>query len=634
MCGIAGLLLPDRDPGRIPEAARSVAQMNHLQQHRGPDDAGLHEGVGIALGHRRLSILDLTPRGHQPMQLAGTPLWIVHNGEVYNYRELRAELEGLGRAFVSETDTEVILASYARWGPACLERFNGMFAFAIWDEREEVLFCARDRLGIKPFHHAQLRDGTFAFASEIKAFHALPQFEFEADDAAVAVYVGHGRANISASDTFVRGVRALAPGHFLRVRRGESVESQSYWDLRARLRKAARPDEDRAVAGFREQLEDSVRLRLRSDVPVGTCLSGGLDSSTLVVLVDALIGAGAQRTRQATFSACFDEPQLDERPFMRAVSAATRTEPHQVFPTAQALDSEIDDLIWHQDEPFGSTSIFAQRCVFRAAREAGVPVTLDGQGADELLGGYLNYPPVYLLDLEQRGERRAKWREAWLFARAQGAPLRRVLRRLRRARRKLAAPQPPSAYLHPRLRAGAAIPGPLAGAAASGRGPLIEHLIVDLSSQMLPALLRYADRNSMTYSVESRVPFLDHRIVEFVFGLPPRALHRDGWTKRLLRDAFADLLPDAVTWRRDKIGFASPEASWFRGPLGERLESLLAEPGAPVFERYVDRATLAREWRHFRGGGKYRTDFWRALNLHLWLEGYLQPPAERLATPA
>jgi len=611
MCGIAGLLLPDADASRLADAERVVRRMNALQSHRGPDDDGVYASPGVVLGHRRLSILDLSPRGHQPMNLAGSPLWIVHNGEVYNYVELRRELEAVGRVFASDTDTEVVLAAYAQWGESCLARFNGMFAFAIWNDREKTLFCARDRFGIKPFHYTARGDGSFAFASEIKALHALSDLEMEIDEDAAAHYVAHGFVNTGA-ETFVRDVRSLLPGHCTARRLGEQGKSRAYWDVRASLRSAPAPAPEEAAREFRSLLEDSVRLRLRSDVPVGT-------------------GERAERPRQATFSACFDDPRVDERPFMREISARTRTQSHEVFPGAEDLDRELGDLIWQQDEPFGSTSIFAQRCVFRRAREAGVPVTLDGQGADELLGGYVRYPYTYLAELSLAGEHLRRWGEGWRFARLQGIPLRRVLRNARRARASVRGELAAGKYLHARLHRQGIAPGDLAGADPCPHGLLREHLVRDLTSRMLPSLLRHADRNSMTFSVESRVPFLDHRVVEFVFGLPSHLLFRDGWTKRILRDAFADVLPAKITWRRDKIGFAPPEDGWFRGSMGERFEALLANPNAEVFERFVDYDAVRRAWERFAGGGGYRTIFWRTFNLQLWMDGFLRPAPERLA---
>ncbi len=624
MCGIAGMLLPDGDPARVPDAARIVATMNRLQAHRGPDDEGLHDAPGIVLGHRRLSILDLSPRGHQPMRLADTPLWIVHNGEVYNYRELRADLVARGHHFRSETDTEVILAAYAQWGSACVERFNGMFAFAIWHAADRILFCARDRFGIKPFHYVDLADGTFAFASEIKAFHALPDFPLRANDRVVARFVGHGQCNAT-DETFVRNVQSLPAGEYLMRRPGIGASPCRYWDLQAAVSGRSTGDEAAAVREFRDRLTDSVRLRLRSDVPVGTCLSGGLDSSALVVAVHAQLSAAHAGTRQATFSACFTDPAVDERPFMRAVSAVTDTEPHEVYPSAATLAADLDDLVWHQDEPFGSTSIFAQRCVFRRAKEAGVTVTLDGQGADEVLGGYDAYAPTYLLQLRRTAGAAVAFRAAWQYARRRGMPLRRVLRRMRRTGKLEGRARPPGAYLHAALRAEAHLPSLLEPAAAGPFDLLRTHLRRDLHGDLLPGLLRYADRNSMTFGVESRVPFLDHRLVEFVYHVSADLLFRDGWSKWILRQAFADLLPPVVTWRRDKIGFEPPEAQWFREHLHDRFAALMSDPGAEVFERYVDHAHTAAVWRQFKRGGPYRRDLWRVLNLHLWLDRFLAP---------
>lgn len=623
MCGIAGLLLPDAEPGRLPAAVRTVEAMNALQAHRGPDDAGVYDAPGIVLGHRRLSILDLSSRGHQPLQLADTPYWIVHNGEVYNYRELRTELTAQGFHFCSETDTEVILAAYAHWGTACVDRFNGMFAFAIWDARAHTVFCARDRFGIKPFHYVDLPDGTFAFASELKAFTALADFSPVVNDVVAAAFIGHGLVDTT-NDTFLDGVHRLPAGHTMIRRAGETAAPRRYWDLREQCAAPRTIDNDAAVRAFREGLTDSVRLRLRSDVPVGTCLSGGLDSSTLVMAVHTLLDGQASGSQQATFSACFPDAGLDERPFMRQVAAAADIAPHEVYPTAAQLDAEVEDLVWHQDEPFGSTSIFAQRCVFAAARGAGVPVTLDGQGADEVLGGYDHYPPTYFLQLARAGRPVARWASAWRYARVRGMPVRRALRRARQRAAALTTSREPGVYLHPALRECARLPPLLADGDAGPFDLYREHLCRDLERALLPSLLRYADRNAMTFGVESRVPFLDHRVVELVYGFAADLLFRDGWPKWVLRAAFADRLPPAVAWRRDKLGFAPPEGRWFREAMGERFRALLATPSADVFTRYVDHATTQAAWQRFERGGPYRTDFWRVLNLELWLGRFVR----------
>jgi asparagine synthase (glutamine-hydrolysing) len=596
--------------------------MSVLQQHRGPDDEGIHASPGVVLGHRRLSILDLTERGHQPMSRPGTPHWIVHNGEVYNYLELRRELEGEGFRFESETDTEVILAAYERWGEECVARMNGMFAFAIWNDRDRTLFCARDRFGIKPFHYVVLPDGTLAFASEIKAFHGVPDLPIEIDESTVVQYLGFARVN-AGPETFVRGVRSLAPAHCFTLRLGEAPRPRRYWDLIAEREPGTFASDAEAMAEFRSRLVDSIRLRLRSDVPVGTCLSGGLDSSTVVVVVDDLLRRQTDPPLQATFSACFPDASIDERPFMQAVTRQTNTKPHEVYPDAEGLREDLGRLIWHQDEPFVSTSVYAQFCVFRLARSAGVVVTLDGQGADELLGGYDHYAPTFLHALKLSAGRWAAIGEARSYARTRGIPLRRVLRRSRKTRRNLQEERAPGRFLHPDLRAGGSAPGPLAGAEDSPLGLFHEHLRRDLTVDMLPSLLRHADRNSMAFGVESRVPFLDHRIAELCFALPPHMLVRDGWTKRPIRDAFGDLLPAEVTWRRDKLGFAPPEARWFREGAGELFEDLLRERKGRVFERFVDYEATREAWSRFERKGRFRGEFWRILNLHLWLEHYL-----------
>jgi asparagine synthase (glutamine-hydrolysing) len=420
MCGISGIWHLDNSRSISPSL---IAQMTFTLRHRGPDDEGYlfvdtvtghHEGrrgrdtvpelqmpdvrqgsekrYDLAFGFRRLSIIDLSPAGHQPMGNADGSLWVVYNGEIYNYLELREELKARGHTFRTATDTEVILCAYEEWGEACLERFNGMWAFALWDGHRQQLFCARDRFGIKPFYYVW--DGTtFAFASEIKALLQMPDITRRPNEPVIYDYLRYGHLDHS-EETFFTGIKQFPPAHFLLLRPTRQFSLRRYWDLIPDRRAEPLFTSDASYAErFYSLFEDAVRLRLRSDVPIGTCLSGGLDSSAIVCVANKLlldenvIDPDLVGERQRTFSSCFDDRQYDERQYIQAVLALTGAEPNYTFPKGGELLDALTKLMWHQDEPFGSTSIYAQWRVMEKTAERGVKVLLDGQGGDELLAG-------------------------------------------------------------------------------------------------------------------------------------------------------------------------------------------------------------------------------------------------------
>lgn len=543
--------------------------------HRGPDGEGWEEHATPAgplmLGHRRLAIVDITPAGAQPMARGGAV--VVYNGEIYNHLELRAELEGLGHVFATRSDTEVLLAAWEQWGESCLDRFNGMFAFVLWDRGRNLLFAARDRFGVKPLYLWSPPGGGVAFASEIKQFAAVAGFEARLEPGAAYDFLAWGVFDHSAATLF-RGVRQLRGGEcaVVRLEPGGAVPDIRRWyvmpvpgslDLSAA----------EAVERFRGLMADSVALRLRSDVPVGSCLSGGLDSSAIVCLAAARLSQPL-----VTVSACYADRGIDERPFMDMVNAAVSTRPVQVFPDGADLPDLLDRLVRHQDGPFGSTSVFAQWRVFEAARREGVPVMLDGQGADEQLGGYHPAFTAYHAGLLRQGrfgllarELSAQRRRHGVSCRWQAAVLGRALlpEAGRQALRRLRGNGRPS-WLDGGFASGASVPLP----ATARLEQLMESQMLETS---LPMLLHYEDRNSMAHGVESRLPFLDYRLVELVMGLGARHKIVDGETKWLLRRAMEPVLPSGITGRQDKIGFATPERSWLAGPARAMVGDLVEE---------------------------------------------------------
>ena len=603
MCGLCGVVALDRPPERD-----TVGRMLDDLAHRGPDGRGVFEDPGVCLGHLRLAIIDLSERGLQPFASDDGRLQLLHNGEIYNYLELREQLRTRGHAFRSDTDTEVILAAYREWGEACVRRFNGMWAFALWDAAERTLFCSRDRLGVKPFYY-RLDGGRFAFASEPWTLRGeRPQANLQAVHHYLAQgYLDHG------DETCFAGVRKLPAAHSLTFG-PQGLRLERYWSLERR-----EPPAD-PVAAVRETFVDAVRLELRSDVPVGTCLSGGIDSSAIATAV-----AHLGHERQKTVTAWFDDAGFDERPYARAVVERTGAEAHWVSFTADDLVENLPAIVQAQGEPFGSTSICAGWYVMREAGRAGLKVMLDGQGGDEILAGYRAYFGYRLSDLVRQGRLSEATAELTAFGAVNGP---------RWAAIALVSPHVPEPLrlaARSRLRGSAALVHPAlrgldAPAAANGTvfpDRLRRQLELVLTRRGLPELLRYEDRNSMAHSLEARVPFLDHRLVELMFSLDGGELIHRGETKSVLRRALADLLPPEVRGRRDKLGFVTPEARFLRGALGALAADVFAS-NSFAQRGFVDAPAARRRLeRHRQGELDAGFELWRALNVELWAQRFL-----------
>lgn len=611
--------------------------------HRGPDGRGWREFASpagaVALGHRRLAIIDTSEAAIQPMACPTGRYHLVFNGELYNYLELREELGQQGESFRTRSDTEVLLRAFLRWGEAALERFRGMFAFVIWDDAEKRLFAARDRFAIKPLYVVATPHGV-AFASEIKQLLGLPGIERRMNLDRVCDFLAAGISDHTA-ETLFEGVMQLRGGECVAV----SARQKDPPELRVRRWYAVlQPEPQRpvplreAAQRFRELLRDSVRIHLRSDVPVGSCLSGGLDSSSIVCLMAELRGGATQGAGGVhTVSACFPKTSVDEKRYMEVVVGHARgSQPHWVFPRPEEVFERAAEITWQQDEPFGSTSIFAQWCVFRAAREAGLKVMLDGQGADELLAGYHASYHYYLADLARRRRWAMLARTMIERARTQGVPLgaqlarlapqllpARLARLLLRGHRQLAQHD----WLGtPALRHRLNGPTALQTAGRSLGLPEITDiatLCLTLTfSSNLPMLLHWEDRSSMAHSVEARVPFVDHPLAELALRLGNDHKIVGGETKRLLRRAMSGILPDAVRDRRDKLGFSTPETEWFRGPLKE-----LARDGVEATLRRYPGLLNAAGTRALVAemlDGVRPVDFtlWRIINLGIWGERF------------
>ena len=560
MCGIAGIL--SSDPAEI--TGERLKKMTDAIAHRGPDGEGCWvSGSGLAgLGHRRLSIIDLSPAGSQPMHYLNR-YTIIHNGEIYNYRELRSELQSKGYSFSSRTDTEVVMAAYDLYGPGCVQQLDGMFAFALWDEKEKTLFLARDRFGEKPLFFYRDKD-QFLFASELKALWAAG-IRKERNEKMLFnfITIGYTQNPDDSGETFFRGVRKLpARTYLLYHALTRESEMTMYWDPRVETQQIS---EESAIEQFSALLSGSVNKRLRSDVAVGTSLSGGLDSSAIVA---SILQQRDAPQALPTFSAVFPGYARDESAFIGLLTHHFSLENHQTEPDAGGLIRDFERLVYHQEEPFQSSSIYAQYRVFGLAADHRVKVLLDGQGADELLAGYPKYYSWYWRELyredrkaftlELAAAKRSGVTERWTrmdgLAALQPAHAGRF-QQVRRMTQQSRHPDLSRDFVRQFGFSYYAIP-PVAR--------LNNVLYYNALTNGMEELLRYADRNSMAHGVEVRLPFLDHRLAEFLFSLPAHCKIREGWTKWLLRKSMTDFLPAAIAWRKDKTGYEPPQHSWMQ----------------------------------------------------------------------
>jgi asparagine synthase (glutamine-hydrolysing) len=620
MCGIAGKLF--HDPARSVDAGL-LERMSAILAHRGPDDAGVHRDGATALVARRLAIQDLSAAGHQPMASADGRLWIAYNGEIYNFLVLRDELERQGVRFRSRSDTEVILALYARHGPACLQRLRGMFALAIWDRAERTLFAARDRLGKKPLFYYQDAD-RFVFASEPKAILQDPEVPVAPDPVALHHYLTYGY--VPSPWSMFRGVRKLPPAHYLVLRDGRA-SLHRYWALRHTPKRTG--SEAALTDELLERLGEAVRLRLISDVPVGALLSGGLDSSAVVALIRRITGGPVR-----TFSIGFDRPDYDETRYARLVAQHLGTEHHEAVVKPDAV-SGVPRLVWHYNEPFADSSALPSLALCEMARGF-VTVALNGDGGDECFLGYDRYLGTALLD-------RLGWvpRPLLGLGCAAGRRLPRGAAKslVHRARRftevlGLAPRDRYAAWMTcfgnadkrelytPELAGALAATDSLAlldaAYAASDAPAFVERTAhADIQLYLPDDLLVKMDIASMAHSLEVRSPFLDHEVVEFAASLPLRLKLRGFTQKYVLRRAMRGLLPEPIL-RRPKMGFGVPIDHWFRHELREMAYDVLLDARArqrgyfrpEVVRRYLD--------EHVQGRANHHPRLWSLLVLEQW----------------
>jgi asparagine synthase (glutamine-hydrolysing) len=552
MCGIAGIINQNRNIAVEAELKR----MTDLVAHRGPDGEGFYSYKNLGFGHRRLSIIDLSNAGHQPMTL-GDDYVITFNGEVYNYIELRDELKKLGHQFFTQTDTEVILVAYKEWGTACVSKFNGMWAFAIHDVKKQIVFCSRDRFGVKPFFYTII-DNKFLFASEIKQFSYLKS-NWKANTGILMDYLIFNLIDHK-NECFFDGVYKLPGSHNLIYDlTTDKFEISKYYSITIHKEITDLSQAD-TVRLFETEMNRSVEWRLRSDVKVGTCLSGGLDSSYISRLAgDKYDHEREKFTAVTAQSINIDE---DESPFAEMVVKSNNFDWLITTPTSSDFCFFLDEVIYNQEEPFISPSMFMQHFVMKKAKEGGLVVLLDGQGADEVLLGYARYMGAYFNSLpknellanvfkaqKQYGYSILTMLKFYVYFTSFSVRYRRNMWSFNHIGKQ---------YLD------FVDPGMIRSMANSYKD-INELQHQEIFSTTLPSLLRYEDKNSMASSIESRLPYLDWNFVELALSINNKFKIKDGWSKYVLRKSMDGLLPDAVTWRKKKFGFIAPTSMWFAG---------------------------------------------------------------------
>ena len=565
MCGIAGIIQLNDDSSCLSRIGAITARA----AHRGPDGQGIAVFGKVALGHRRLAIIDLTEQGAQPMSDKNRMCHLTYNGEIYNYIEIREQLTRHGFSFQSSSDTEVLLKAYLHWGEDCVNRLNGMWSFAVLDLNQNTLFCSRDRFGEKPFYYYNSADA-FYFASEIRQL--LPELEHIKANRGLLERFLFGMSGEDVSETFFTDIQKLPSGHNLKIDlTTNQIQIIPYYHLE-KNKVSVPPLFSEQLEAFGDLFSDSVRLRLRSDVSTGACLSGGLDSSSVVSLAAAQLSRASGKPLKAITAVSTDKSR-DESEFARMVSEANRLDLHLVKPKYDQFRLRIGEIVRAQEEPFGTASIVMQFEVMRAAAENNIKVLLDGQGADELLLGYDRYFSPYLKHILRTSGAKALWQQFSQICRNNSfiSPITlakyyfyfnsRYLRQLRLKNK----------YSFMRLTDAVSDQIEIY---AQNSSTIQDLQKCELTKTNLPALLRFEDKNAMWHSIETRLPYLDHRLVEFCVNLPLDSKINDGWTKYILRQSMQHRVPDDVIWRKNKLGFEAPQNEWVASHTSEMISDI------------------------------------------------------------
>lgn len=612
MCGIAGIINKNKQ-----NLTTEIVSMCEIIKHRGPDGFGYYNGEKFALGHRRLSIIDLSENGKQPMKYKDNSI-ITFNGEIFNYIELREELLSVGYSFQSKTDTEVILVAYQHWGKECLNHFNGMFSFAIYDIKKNIIFCARDRFGIKPFYYRQSKEN-FAFASEIKQFTVLENWKSIANKGKISEFLINEGIHDHTNETLFKDVYQLMGGESLEYSLSNHSHTIYKWyNLKPNINHK-NLSFDQAKKKFKELFNSSINLRLRSDVKIGSCLSGGLDSSAIVCAINKKLKKSDNTDLQETVSACFNDTKIDEREFIDEVVKNTEVNSYKVFPSFEKGFSLLDKILWHQDEPFGTTSIYAQWSVYEEARSKDITVMLDGQGADEYLAGYGLFQQIRFLELFDKLQlfklfkSLKNYREK--YKNYYNNPYRNILSRKFR-------------FYTPIWIKSILLKKNKVKWLKYHKNPSINtdkiNTIQKLTESQLfhtslPKLLHHQDRNSMAHSIESRPPFLDYRLIELVYSLPSDYKVNKGVTKFILRESLKELIPKKILNRYDKLGFATPQERWFNE--NQILMRKEIEDASNVLKFYIDKKEILNLYDHSNHSrNKHLNLFWRIICLNHWVK--------------
>ena len=628
MCGICGIF---HVKAGMLAGESALRDMNDRIVHRGPDDAGSYVAEGTALAMRRLSIIDLQS-GHQPISNEDGTVWIVYNGEIYNHADLRTQLASKGHVYRTHSDTETIVHLYEEYGEDCVQHLRGMFAFVLWDQRKQILFGARDRLGIKPFYYGW-DESTFLFGSEIKALLAYPGMRAQFNPAVLGEYLAFGY--VAGEETFFRGLRKLQPGHTLNIGNDGELRIKRYWDLAIADDPEIRPREF-YVKRYRELLDEAVSTHLMSDVPLGVFLSGGLDSSAVAALT-----ARHRREPIQTFAVGYAEQSFSELPYARIVSKHIGSQHHEVLVSEDQFFETLPSVIWHEDEPVCWTSSVALYHLAKLAREH-VVVVLTGEGSDETLAGYTRYAWT-LWNSRMDGAYRALvpsgvrgWIRGGLQSEGLGAVLRRKLEHTCLGRDGASWPSfyfdnffsafsseeqielLEEAY-QDRIRS--TYEGSMAPWERSSGNLLKRLLYTDIHTYLVELLMKQ-DQMSMAASVESRVPFLDHVLVEFAASIPAKFALTGLEGKSILKSAMEDVLPRSIIYRK-KMGFPTPWAGWLHGTRLQQLEDLLLD-GRSLERRIFRPEAIRRIFAEHRNRTRDNsTRLWRLLNLELWFRVFL-----------
>ncbi|MCG3670036.1 asparagine synthase (glutamine-hydrolyzing) [Aliarcobacter butzleri] len=560
MCGISGII--NKNTSKVDN--KEIQKINDLIAHRGPDSEGFYFEKNFAFGHRRLSILDLSIDGHQPMHYLDK-YTITYNGEVYNYLEIKDELLKNGYIFKSHTDTEVILASYDKWGEECVNKFNGMWAFAIYDKEKEIIFCSRDRFGVKPFYYTQVGE-KFIFGSEIKQLLEFYEDRFVNKkilmDFLIIGYENH------TNETFFENIFKLQESHNLIYDlRKNTFQIKRYYDIK---KNEINLDEDKAISIYKSKLNDSIALRLRSDVKVGTCLSGGLDSSSIAAIASNIYKKDSNE-KFIAIHAKSSENDSDESFFAKEVANSCNLDLKLIEPTKDEFINSINDVIYTQEEPFGGPSIFMQYFVMKKAKEIGCTVLLDGQGGDETLVGYERYYPSYLMSLGFfdlikgffNSSKNSKLSKKQLFA---------YFVYFTKAKIRIKRLQVKNSFIKAKYFNLASFD--ILEKNSKNYFNLFELQHQEIFYTQMPHLLRYEDRNSMRHSIETRLPFIDYTVVETALSIENKYKIKDGWTKYILRRTVDKILPNNIVWRKNKFGFEAPTKSWLNSIEDEIIISI------------------------------------------------------------